>query len=148
MKCFGPIKDNGGKEAFAYLAIILMVLSTFYVAYTISIQKDHDDLLRSNSKISDMRSDLTSKISHLKMEFGILHDLVTVQTETDIITNGEDRRLDGAIESNIVDQLTVELDDLVKQCGPDDGNIVMTILDWSVDTNPITMQVDTPVPSV
>ena len=105
MRVFREEDKDHGKEAFAYLAIILMTLTTFYVSYQISLERDMDRELRNESMISDMRMYLDKTLNSVKIDLISLHDALLIRAEKELIESPNLTRLDHLLEGVLIDRL-------------------------------------------
>ncbi|MGA1865854.1 MAG: hypothetical protein ACMUFK_00135 [Thermoplasmatota archaeon] len=141
------IKDDiNGREAFAYLAISLMVLTTFYVSYQLSIEREWDRNLREGSRISDMVSELEEFRTSLSREIVSMHDESMAYADAELSREASGQRLDGYVEARLMEQLSTEIESIGISHQADDARFLFDITNWTVDSRPIQGGVDIPVP--
>ncbi|MBN1389479.1 MAG: hypothetical protein JXA22_02440 [Candidatus Thermoplasmatota archaeon] len=146
MRNHGIKDDVNGREAFAYLAISLMVLTTFYVSFQVSIEREWERGLRDGSIISDMSMRLEEFKSSISRELVSLHDEVMTSAEVELLEDGGGTRLDGDVEGRLTDILASDIRELTGSLSGDDPSLIMNVMNWSVDSRPIQGGVDLPVP--
>ncbi|MGA1872251.1 MAG: hypothetical protein ACMUHY_01140 [Thermoplasmatota archaeon] len=140
------MKDNHGREAFSYLAVMLLILTSFFVSYQVSYERQRDRGLKNNSLLSDLTGELTSVKWSIGQELIRIHDEIMVEAEVDVSEGPGDLRLDGLIEGKMVAHLELELEDIAVSHMKKDANLGLKVLDWSVDSRPLIGGLEIPVP--
>jgi len=144
MKRTAITADRFGKEAFAYLAITLLVMTTFYVSYRVSTERQWEKGIKDEMVLGDLSRDLEEFSSRLRIELSILHDSVLLTVESNP-ADGE-ARLDGLVEAGLVREMRLMIDDLTREFSSRYGGSVIEVLNWSVDSRPILGGIDAWIP--
>lgn len=139
--------QDHGKEAFAYLAVILLTLTTFYVSYQVSLEREMDNRIRNEALLSDMRIDMDSANQLVKVDLISLHDKLLIEAEEKVHANPSSSRLDHVLEGLLTDRLQLGMSDLLTSSFPENGIYSIQLLNWSVNCQPILGSIEVPAPA-
>ncbi|MGA1792382.1 MAG: hypothetical protein ACMUHM_00365 [Thermoplasmatota archaeon] len=138
--------DRFGREAFAYLAISILVLTTFYVSYEISLERGWEKGLRDRSLLLDLKGELNGVKWGIGQYLIALNDEFVIRAGTEVLRDPMDKRLDGRVESMLIERLNLELAGIANSFLPPDSSFNIEILNWTVDSIPVTGDLEIPVP--
>ncbi len=138
--------DRSGKTAFAYLAVVLMVLTSTFISYMVWIQRTDEEAEMSSLSISLMSKDLDSLESDLRTGLIELHDRIFL----DLVTkpqNWNSTRLDGALESRLSFLIEDEINRTFERNLPGNGKWRYAIDDLSISVVPLPVSFLSPTTS-
>ncbi|MEA3558192.1 MAG: hypothetical protein U9R75_02965, partial [Candidatus Thermoplasmatota archaeon] len=140
-------KDDHGKEAFAYLAVMLMVLSTLFISYQVYLQKEDEKRGSKTAKITMISSFMEEDRTMVRMELFSLHDQLLIDCETEIVKEITTTSVDGNLETKLSALMEMELEKILNGSRTKREGYTISILNCSADTTPISIDLDGPVPS-
>ncbi|MGA1848255.1 MAG: hypothetical protein ACMUHB_02845, partial [Thermoplasmatota archaeon] len=132
--------DTSGKEAFAYLAISLLVMTTFYVSYRVSTEREWEEGIRGERLLQDLSMEMDEFSSRLRLELNLLHDRSLLEAERNLPRG--DASIDGLVEYD----LTMKMDSLLGELTAGLDDAAVEIMDVSVDSRPLLGNIDLHVP--
>ena len=139
--------DNHGREAFAYLAIILMISSGAYFAYAgnraLDERKRGRDIRRLESlQLGSQDLELTIRSS---MD-GIFNDTFSY-VERERLLNGSDQTLEGELESEMKGRIPRDLRSILRAYNGSHPGYMAYLEDIQVEVNPVYQSVQGVIPS-
>ena len=140
----GKIEDKTGKEAFAYLAITLIVLSSFFISYMASYRRYSEEC----ESRSQLLVTLTKELD--EFEIDIISEILSThdQTYIEILYGGVDgnsTRSDSMLEVELLEIVPSILNNTIRSYMKKDDRFILKVDEITVDVVPLTIYHDIPV---
>jgi hypothetical protein len=135
--------DNQGKEAFAYLAVVLMVISTGYISFITHIEINSERGSLSADEVLHIEQVMDSTESDMRQKTVEYHDLLF----TDILSrvNGTNfTRTDCALEGKLISELEGHLECLIDDINSRNQDCTIIISDLSISVSPLEIRQSMP----
>ncbi len=97
-------KDRSGKEAFAYLSIIIVVISSGYISYLIWLQKQGEEEIEDAEDLHRIMGELTSVVSDIELTIHDLHDDIFLEMVSNT-SSWNSTRMDSELEGRLIKRL-------------------------------------------
>ncbi|MFO8051366.1 MAG: hypothetical protein R6V01_06670 [Thermoplasmatota archaeon] len=147
MKLHALGRDQQGKEAFAYLAVMLMVLSGLFFSYQVHLQKKHEEEESRTAEITTISSFVEEDRALLGSELYSLHDELLLDCETEVVEQVANGSIDALLQSKLSAVMSEEVEETLEGGRLKREGYRVTILNCTADPLPITADLDIPVPS-
>lgn len=137
--------DNNGKEAFAYLAITLLLLSSFFIAYMVAYRRASDEMEERSNAIERVNDEMDEIGTEIRMLLDHIHDRELISVlDQDVNENGS--RSDPLLEMRLNSVLFHEIDHLIGQSEISSRGIDIEIENITIDVIPIPIYHEIPYP--
>lgn len=140
--------DQFGREAFAYLAVILMVLSGFLISYQVFLRSENDERIRQVEEIRSISLMLSEDLSMIKTELIGFHNSVIIESESEFGEQLNTTTLDALIQMKIKKDSSSEMQRIIQKSKLREDGYKLSVLELDIDPLPIWSELDTPVPSL